>query len=590
MIRIISLLVMLLAYMQVAFAGVQLEAVYPYSMNKTKIEAVRGQSTLPVYVELIASDIPQQLPAAITVEAPEGFHILPAQGWRLQEEGRRAQINWTLPENFGRSFDLVYVQANEEAVAGSKELKVIAATSQGKVEKKIPFVYKAGVTNEVKPGGKGEKSLTAGSKGGEKTVAEGSDAKKKRGEQAGEAKASTGKKKRADKSKFNWYIQSVTLPVDSHGVKDDRTANGTIYVRDTALEAFRNRMMGDGATNWSAVFAHPACHLLLDMRNPQQDIRVLKFKAELLDKKSGKPVPGLCTSGKVSEDNETGWAESAKSEDMTTAMISLDGKKTQAFLLPIYVDYLTILEGDYNLRITVSGNGQQKITELPVTITKKHNLGLAMVAVALLCLLLVIIFSPKIKNCIYQVGAKGAITIALFAAISFGGITLPTTILGDFLHVFLGPFSGLITGLLSGVLQYLLVMALLVLYPKPGVLALMYLVRFLLSGIMFGHFTPLSITSCCVNIVILELTLLLTGFYKKEQLPRQYILLICAAMGLADAAITFVNLEQMMFFYRLYYADWYLALYMIINGFLYSSIGSWFGYHTGAKLRQVMGE
>lgn len=588
MIRIISLLVLLLAYVQVAFAGVQLEAVYPYSMNKVKIDAVRGQSTVPVYVELIASDIPQQLSAAITVEAPEGFHILPAQGWSLNQERRKAQINWNIPENYGRSFDLVYVQAQEEAIAGPKELKITAVTSQGKLEKRIPFAYKSELILEGKTDGKSEKSLAVGAKGGEKTVVEGSTVKKKRGGEA--TTTGSGKKKRTDKSKFNWYIQSVTLPVDSHGVKDDRTANGTIYVRDTALEAFRNRMMGDGATNWSAVFAHPACHLLLDMRNPQQDIRVLKFKAELLDKKSGKPVPGLCTSGKVSEDNESGWAESAKSEDMTTAMISLDGKKTQAFLLPIYVDYLTILEGDYNLRITVSGNGQQKITELPVTITKKHNLGLAMVGVALLCLALVIIFSSKIKNCIYQVGAKGAITIALFAAISFGGITLPTTILGDFLHVFLGPFSGLITGLLSGVLQYLLVMSLLVLYPRPGVLALMYLVRFLLSGIMFGHFTPLSITSCCVNIVILELTLLLTGFYKKEQLPKQYILLICAAMGLADAAITFVNLEQMMFFYRLYYADWYLALYMIINGFLYSSIGSWFGYHTGAKLRQVMGE
>lgn len=566
--KIMTLLVALLAYVQLAFAGVQLKAVYPYSMNKVKIEAVKGQSTMPVYVELLATDIPEALPAAVTVEAPEGFHLLPAEGWTIAADGRCARIQWTIPEYYGRNFDLLYVQAQEGAVSGAKSLKVTANTSKGSFEKLIPFKFDSSAVVSKKPEAKAKKEDGKGNA----------------------APAKKGKRSKVDKSKFNWYIQAVTLPVDSHGVKDDRTAEGTIYVRDTALESFRNRMMGDGATNWSAVFAHPACHLLLDMRNPQQDIRVLKFQAVLLDKKTGKPVPGLCTSGKVSEDNESGWAENSQREDMTTAMISLDGKKTQAFLLPIYVDYMTILEGDYNLRITVSGNGQEKITEHPVTITKKHNLGLAMAGVALLCLALVIIFSPKIKRCIYEVGAKGAITIALFAAISFGGITLPTTILGDLLHVFLGPFSGLITGLLSGVLQYLLVMALLVLYPRPGVVALMYIVRFLLSGIMFGHFTPLSITSCCVNIVFLEAALFLTGFYKKEQLPRQYMLFICCILGLADAAITFVNMEQMMFFFRLYYADWYLALYMIINGFIYSSLGSWFGYQTGTKLRQVMGE
>ena len=52
----------------------------------------------------------------------------------------------------------------------------------------------------------------------------------------------------------------------------------------------------------------------------------------------------------------------------------------------------------------------------------------------------------------------------------------------------------------------------------------------------------------------------------------------------------FVNMEQMMFFYRLYYADWYLALYMLVNGLVYSSIGAWLGAKTGSKLQQVMGE
>ena len=86
-----------------------------------------------------------------------------------------------------------------------------------------------------------------------------------------------GKKKKPDARRFNWYIQNVTLPVDNLGNKDERAAEGVIYVRDTTLEGFRNRMMGDGATNWSAVFNHPATFLLLDMRNPQRDVRLLSL-------------------------------------------------------------------------------------------------------------------------------------------------------------------------------------------------------------------------------------------------------------------------------------------------------------------------
>lgn len=553
-----------LCWMLPAYADVELKAVYPYSMTNNMVNTVRGESTIPLYVELTAKDLPDNLQSIVEVELPEHFTALQSKGWRLSNAGRNASIKWNIPAYYGRCFDLLYIKADSEAASGKYNIKVRTLGESKLVEKEIAFTF----VKEIRQSDKSSQQKQA--EKAQNTV--------------------SGKRKKVDKSKFNWYIQEVRLPVDSQGRKDDKAADGVVYVRDTSLEGFRNRVVGDGVTNWAAVFAHPACHLLLDMRNPQQDVRVLKFKAELLDKKTGQLVPGLCTSGKVSEDNESGWAESKHHQDTTTALISLDGKKMQTFVLPLYVDYLQVLEGDYNLRVTVSGNGQEKITELPLTITKKHNLGLVSVAVAFASFLIVILFARRICNCINEVGAKGAITIALFAALAFGGITLPTTILGDFLHVFLGPFSGLITGLLSGILQYLLIMALVILYRRPGVLALMYIVRFLLAGLMFGHFTPIGVLSCCVNIAFLETVLWFSGFYIKKDLQSSYMLMLCLLMGVTDAAITFVNLEQMMFFYRLYYADWYLALYMIINGFVYSSLGSWFGYRTGTKLRQVMGE
>ena len=552
--RILYILLALLCLTQQAFAGVKLEAVYPYNLDKSAAHVVHGGSTMPLFINITGFDVPHEQPAHLRVILPEGFKALANGKWHLGSAGGRqtAEADWVLPADFGQSFDLLYIQPQTDLARGPKQLLVEVSGEGWHERKELSFSYEPAAAAAVA------------------------------------AEPTQGKK--LDRSKFNWYIQSVTLPVDNLGNKDDRAAEGVVFIRDTTLEGFRNRMTGDGAANWSAVFNHPATFLVLDMRNPQRDVRLLKFKAELIDKKTGKVMPGLCTAGKNNEDSEHGWAGDTGSVNETTALISLDGKKTQAFIIPLYVDYFTVLEGDYSLRVTVSGNGQEKVQEVPLTIAKKHNLGLLAVGFSFICLLAVLAFSYKLKGCIYRIGARGAITVALFAALAFGGITLPTTLIGDLLHVFLGPFSGLVTGILSGMLLYLLVVALLVLFRAPGVLTLMYFVKYMLAGLMFGHFTPLGLLSMCVNVAILEALLYLSGFYCRQELGKGYMLFICLLMGVGDALVTFVNMEQMMFFYRLYYADWYLALYMLVNGLVYSSIGAWLGAKTGSKLQQVMGE
>ena len=549
--KIFTLVLLLLTYVQVACAGMKLEAVYPYHLEKKGIEIVYEESTVPLYVNIVnfGNDAPVETEVKITL--PEGFKPVVDNKWQAKTIGDKIIVTtkWMLPQDYGQTFDLLYVEAQEDVPFGKKQVLVEAKSGAWQESKLLNFTYEAGqeAVSEIPKG-----------------------------------------KKKLDKKKFNWYIQSITFPVDNLGIKDDKAEAGVIYVRDTSLEGFRNRMTGEGATSWSSVFNHPAAHLLLELRNPQSDVRVLKFKAELTDKNTGEPMPGLCTAGKTEDDVEAGWNDANTKSNETTALISLDGNKAPRFILPLYIDYLNVLEGEYNLRVTLSGGGQEKLYEAPIVIAKKHSIGLFAVGFAFTCLALVVAFSYKIKNTIYTIGAKGAITVALFAAIAFGGITLPTTILGDLLHVFLGPFSGLVTGILNGVLQYLLIVSLLVLFRAPGVLSLMFVVKFMLSGLMVGHFTPLGVLSCCVYMVVLEATLYFGGFYKKSHATN--FLVVCILLGVADAFITFINLEQMMFFYRLYYADWYLALYMLINGLLYSSVGSWLGYKTGLKLRQVMGE
>lgn len=89
--------------------------------------------------------------------------------------------------------------------------------------------------------------------------------------------------------------------------------------------------------------------------------------------------------------------------------------------------------------------------------------------------------------------------------------------------------------------------------------------------------------------VVIEGVLYGAAFYRRREISRNYGIFISFLLGLCDAGLTFVNMQQLMLFYRMYYADWFIGLYMVINGLLYSSLGSFLGWKTGRRLRQVMG-
>jgi hypothetical protein len=46
----------------------------------------------------------------------------------------------------------------------------------------------------------------------------------------------------------------------------------------------------------------------------------------------------------------------------------------------------------------------------------------------------------------------------------------------------------------------------------------------------------------------------------------------------------------MAFLYRMYYADWYIALILLMNGFVYTAIGAACGTLLGSRLSKVGGD
>lgn len=538
--KIILLLAAIILYFcpvsQAEEGTVRLDLQYPYSLNPEEKMEVYPGSTQLLYVSMENFNNSEVLPVHTVIDLPKGLTARSGKGWTLGKEGRQIILDKTLPADYGQDFEAVPVEASSDIAAG-----MITARLEG-----TDYEVTAQDSFDIGNPAKGMASVPA--------------------------------------SRESWYIQGTALPVDESGNVDSRQSEGTIVVPDVTLENMKTRLTGGSAADWTALISKPVSYILLDMRNPQKDQVTVHFRAELVDRGTGENRIGLISSaGDESQSLQEGDSQA------TEAQFYLNGNKMQTVVIPLYADPFSINEGDYGLKITLSDGDADKVTEIPLTVIKSRNVGILSLGFASCCLFIVILSYKKIRRVIIRIGARGDIAVALFAAMAFGSVVIPVTLLGDFLHVILGPFSGLVTGLLSGVLQYLLLISLLVLFRKPGVAGLFYLIRWLLSAILFGRVTPVGILLCAISVVIIEGVLQLSGFYRKSEISFQFGLFISLLIGLCDAGITFINMQQLMLFYRMYYADWFVALYMIINGLIYSTIGSLLGFKMGSRLKQVMG-
>ena len=520
----------------VAAQALLLQASFPYKLGDSPHEVVSGrEAQLYIALEKIAQPAAIQ---TIQISIPPGVSVTRATGWQQQVIGNQTVLSKQLSMDQGYRgwFDLLSLRTTGLLPAGEQAIQLtVSSNGQQTNSQRLVFTHILADTTDT---------------------AEHTDISKNK----------------------SWYINRVLLPVDSQGARDERTANNVIYIKDSSVESLKSKMLGEGTTNWAHFYQQASCYLLLDIANPYFENKTLTFNAKLHDRKTGLSVEGLA----VNSDEDGAMQENL--------YLALDGRKSQVFIIPIYVDAAKVLGGEYNLSFSVSDTKDTQLQDIPVSISKERFSAYYTLALAAVCLCTLLFNLYRLRGVILSLGGKSAITIALFAAVAFGGIVVPTTIFGDVLHVLLGPFSGLVSGLLSEVLLYLLVMALLVICPQPGVVTILLLLKWILAALLFGRVSPIGFTLVAVNIVLLETAVYLSGFYRTVRLHLPSMLLVAVSVSLADALATYTNLELMMFFYRLYYADWYLALFVVVNGFIYTLLGSLLGMRVGAKLRQVTGE
>jgi hypothetical protein len=141
--RLLFIALTLLVQVQVAFAGMILESIYPYSLEQKDVHTVYGDSTVPMYVNLRSSDNIKAENAAIKIVFPTGFKPSANENWLVDKVGENyvAQSNWVLDANFAQTFDLLYVQSLGSGSYGKKYIFVEATGKGWKCEKQIVFHY-----------------------------------------------------------------------------------------------------------------------------------------------------------------------------------------------------------------------------------------------------------------------------------------------------------------------------------------------------------------------------------------------------------------------------------------------------------------
>ncbi|MDO5575788.1 MAG: hypothetical protein Q4F84_01805 [Fibrobacter sp.] len=297
----------------------------------------------------------------------------------------------------------------------------------------------------------------------------------------------------------------------------------------------------------------------------------------------------------VSTGTESHWFKAPNNQftggtDKIVSFVNVDSGQTETCVLPIYIESNTPA-GLFKSRITVQRMGSDHVLrciENTVSVVRSNvlftswTLGAAILSLG--WLIVVILFYKRIVN---SIGLRIFVLFSLLGSLQFC-ISFVGRIVSSAMSALLGPFNCLVGGLVTEVLTYLLITAILFLVPRVGAMTLAGIVSYIMGGILFGSFGLTDILFTGSGIAFKEILLLGFGVTKFRQSSRQpSIVPMMLALGIADAASTFTSLTLHTVFYRLYFADWYILLSVIVTGFLYTVIGVFLGKSLGQSLRKV---
>jgi len=269
------------------------------------------------------------------------------------------------------------------------------------------------------------------------------------------------------------------------------------------------------------------------------------------------------------------------------------GERARA-TLPFFVDRTAVAEGAYQRLIEVTPLGSTvplHRVERPLYVGRGSpwaSLGFGMALLASLGgLVLLVRRGPRWLRAL---NTAELMTIALFGSLTFV-VAAAARLLGYGIASVLGPFSPLVTGLIDDAFRTCLLAALVVLVPRVGVVAFASLVGYLMRGLALGSFHPADLLYFGSVVCFLEGCLWLSGLTRHQRwLDEGRVarwLRMSLGFGVANALSVAAGLVVTVVLYRLFLADWYVAMMLILPGFLYVVAGCWLAVRFAESLRKV---
>ncbi|MEN6564906.1 MAG: hypothetical protein ABFC57_01240 [Veillonellales bacterium] len=370
-------------------------------------------------------------------------------------------------------------------------------------------------------------------------------------------------------------ILSVKLPVDSSGVVDPKYRTGNlVYVPPGKLALLTGPQSGVRLDD------DPFSYTNIQIGNDGDEQILVMVTGKMLDASTGALAPTFLSP----PHKNAGLGYSY-------GLAAIPPHSSSNIVLPLYLNENNVLPGNYILQTEASLFGIERNITAERTavnlITRNDRPLLVTCIMALTALTGIGWLLWRREKALAAYSTKELVLISLFGTVTFVVVNLPQTLLWDIAHVVFGPFSFLFTGFFSQTVFYALVVALAVVLPRAGVVTLMLIVRFILNGFIFGHFTPVLLLSYAMLAICLEGALYAAGVTREAAVNgKGRITLVACACGGVDVVTAYMNFMAYLTLYRLYYAEWYIYAVMFA-GFIYTVVGAFAGCRLGNTLKST---
>ncbi len=375
-------------------------------------------------------------------------------------------------------------------------------------------------------------------------------------------------------------IERVIIPANEEGEPDSRQEQNTFMIR--GKRKFWQRLAVKEDENNREM--KPATYMAVTIKNRAACKTILLVRLDISDPKTGRKVKGFKSPYAAEHGDLLG-------EEEIYQIVSLRPKSEEKVVLPIYTRDGVVLPGVYLASVKLFPFGSNIMVgqkNIRIKVVSTRWLPVLMTFMALMIAVAGCSFFYRERRQFLSMNSRDLILIALFGTVMFAVVNVPGTILFNVAQVLLGPFSFFLTGFFYEVIFYLLLTALLVLIPRVGTTTLVIMVRFLMDSFILGEFNPLAIIYYSTMATVLEGAVYLSGISRgKEKFDRRRIALVAFILAIADTGLSFVFFNLSMLFYRIYYANWYIGTYLIINGFLFTLLAVPFGFRLGNRLKAV---